>query len=243
MAAVRQAGRAGAGIFPDRGILRKVMRNRRIGPLENSSPVHVIDDDREMRLSLALLLRSMGFAAGSFAGAADFLDSLAGLPPGPILLDVRMPHIDGLSLMEMLAGRRLGWPVIIMTGHGDVPMAVKAMKLGAIDFLEKPFTPAALGGALGQARGILEQEDRLTTLRNEARASLARLTRRESQIVEGIVTGLSNKANAHALGLSVRTVEMHRRNAMRKLGLRSVSDLVRLAATAALLPPEPWMAS
>jgi two-component system response regulator FixJ len=122
-------------------------------------------------------------------------------------------------------------------------MAVKAMKLGAIDFLEKPFTPAALDGALGQAWDILEQEDRLTALRNEAHASLARLTRRESQIVEGIVTGLSNKANAHALGLSVRTVEMHRRNAMRKLGLRSVSDLVRLAATAALLPPEPWMAS
>jgi two-component system response regulator FixJ len=202
--------------------------------LENYPRIYVIDDDGEMRLSLGMLLHSMGFAPSSFSSAGEFLDRLPGLQPGPILLDVRMPRIDGLSLMETLAARDLGWPIIVMTGHGDVPMAVRAMKLGAVEFLEKPFNPVSLAAALDVACSLLERADRTTALSEHARACLACLTKRETEIVEGMVTGLSNKANAHALGLSVRTVEMHRRNAMRKLGLRSVTDLVRLTTAAAL---------
>lgn len=201
----------------------------------NMSPnVCIIEDDEEIRSSLGVLLKTMGLTSRSFNGASDFLDHLGQLQPGPILLDVRMPEIDGLSLMQSLANQNVHWPTIIMTGHGDVPMAVKAMKLGAIEFLEKPFSPASLGVALDRAYGLLEEVDRSTAERDEARNCLACLTNREMEIVSGIVRGLPNKANAHALGLSVRTIEMHRRNAMRKLGLRSITDLVRLMTNAQL---------
>lgn len=202
--------------------------------LNRLSSVYIIDDDEEIRISLGILLKTMDLASESFSGAADFLEHLVRLQPGPILLDVRMPEIDGLSLMQSLANQNVNWPTIIMTGHGDVPMAVKAMKLGAIEFLEKPFSPASLGAALDRAYGLLEEVDRSTAERDEARDCLACLTKREMEIVSGIVRGLPNKANAHALGLSVRTIEMHRRNAMQKLGLRSIADLVRLMTNAQL---------
>ena len=181
-----------------------------------------------MRRSLDLLLRSRGLAPQSFSSAGDFLARVGLLRAGPLLLDVRMPDVDGLSLMQKLTEQNVLWPAIVMTGHGNVPIAVKAMKFGAIEFLEKPFNSDSLYCAIDLAFHIMREGDRSRKQRDHARKRFDRLTKREREVVGGMVGGLSNKANAHSLGVSVRTVEMHRRNAMQKLGLQSIADLVRL---------------
>jgi FixJ family two-component response regulator len=196
--------------------------------------VYIIDDDSDVRKSLHFLLAASLITAWPFAGAADFIDQLPGLSPAPIMLDVRMPGIDGLEVLAILKEREVNWPVIVMTAHGDVKIAVRAMKLGAIDFLEKPFQPDMLDPLLDFAFSIVDQNFCLLRARDDARSKIGELTLRESEVVRALIKGLPNKVVAHRLGLSVRTVEMHRSNAFAKLGLRSIAEIIALVRTANL---------
>ena len=198
--------------------------------------VYIIDDDTDVRQSLHFLLASFSINAWPFAQAADFIEQLPSLKPAPVLTDVRMPHIDGLELLAILKEREVDWPVIVMTAHGDVKIAVRAMKLGAIDFLEKPFQPNMLEIMLERAFDLVDQTDRIVRARNDARDLIAQLSRREREIVLILMNGIANKAAAHKLGLSVRTVEMHRSNALAKLGLKSMAEVMALVTTADLPP-------
>lgn len=196
--------------------------------------VYIIDDDSHMRQSLHFLLASCDIDAWPFAGCPDFIEQLPQLTPAPIMLDIRMPSIDGLQMLGILRERAVSWPVIIMTAHGDVTIAVRAMKLGAIDFLEKPFRPEALDMVLDQAFSQLDRMEQSKQMRDEARELVGLLTRRESEIVAILMEGVPNKEVAHRLGLSIRTVEMHRGNAFAKLGLRSVAEVIALVSAADL---------
>lgn len=188
--------------------------------------IHVVDDDGAMRDSLRVLLQSAGFAVLTYDSAKAFLVAEPIL--GCVLTDVRMPEIDGLELQRRLSERGLHLPVIVMTGQGDVPNAVRAMKAGAVDFLEKPFQDAqlldAVHGALERSREIQESES-ATAAANER---LASLTAREREVFDLLVTGLSTKAIANRLGVSPRTIEVHRARVFEKLEARSLPDLVRL---------------
>lgn len=196
--------------------------------------VYVIDDDADVRKSLHFLLGVSSITAWPFAESTDFLDQLAGLAPAPILLDIRMPRIDGLQMLAILKERDVRWPVIVMTAHGDVAIAVRAMKLGATEFLEKPFSPDSLEQVLDQAFGDLERLEGAVQARRAARRLLAQLSRREGEVLTILMEGVPNKVAAHRLDLSTRTVEMHRGNALAKLGLKSIAEAVALAATAQL---------
>lgn len=202
--------------------------------VSNERHVYVIDDNRDLRMSLHFLLATCGVTAWPFAAAEDFLDHLPTLKAGPILLDVRMPGMNGLQTLSALRERDLQWPVVMMTAHGDVAIAVRAMKLGAIEFLEKPFASDVLEVALAQAFDVLEATQNDLMVRSEARQLLDTLSKRETEVVDCLATGIPNKLVAHRLGLSVRTVEMHRRNAMAKLGRKSVAEIVALVAAAEL---------
>ncbi|VTZ27080.1 Transcriptional regulatory protein FixJ [Methylocella tundrae] len=190
--------------------------------------VHLIDDDDGVRQALAFLLTASGFAVRVHESAAAFLDAIATVQPGCVITDVRMPGIDGLELQRQLKARRLGLPVIIMTGHGDVPLAVEAMKAGAIDFLEKPFDDesllTAVRIALDRHARNARRDDEVTT----ARAKLASLSARELEVLDGLVAGQPNKTIAYDLNISARTVEVHRANVMTKMGASSLSELVRM---------------
>ncbi|VFU10077.1 response regulator FixJ [Methylocella tundrae] len=190
--------------------------------------VHLIDDDDGVRQALAFLLTASGFAVRVHESAAAFLDAIATVQPGCVITDVRMPGMDGLELQRQLKARRLGLPVIIMTGHGDVPLAVEAMKAGAIDFLEKPFDDesllTAVRIALDRHARNARRDDEVTT----ARAKLASLSARELEVLDGLVAGQPNKTIAYDLNISARTVEVHRANVMTKMGASSLSELVRM---------------
>jgi two-component system response regulator FixJ len=194
--------------------------------------VYVIDDSVDVRTSLHKLFGSMGINAHPFRSGGDFLDGLEDLKAAPILVDIRMPGLDGLELMSELRRRENSWPIIVMTGHGEVPIAVKAMQLGALEFLSKPFEFKALENALNLAFGALRNTAAQDRERGAALALFAALTQREREIMRELATGLSNKEIARVLDLSVRTVEMHRANAMRKLGAGNVIELVALVAAA-----------
>lgn len=198
--------------------------------------VYIIDDDSQIRKSLHFLLASSDIIAWPFASCGDFLEQLADLAPAPILLDIRMPQIDGLQMLEILGERQVPWPVIIMTAHGDVSIAVRAMKLGAIDFVEKPFRPDLLDTVLEQAFTQLDRIEQSVHRRDEARRLIGQLSKREREIIAILMEGVLNKEAAHRLGLSIRTVEMHRGNALAKLGLRSVAEVVTLISAAKLGP-------
>lgn len=191
--------------------------------------IYVIDDDSDVRKSLHFRFANSFINVWPFATAADFLENLAFLTPAPILLDVRMADIDGLQLLQMLVDRAVKWPVVIITAHGDVGVAVKAMKLGAIEFLEKPYDPDALDSAIDQAFALLDQSQNVDTARDEARHKIERLAKRERETIAILMEGVSNKEVAHRLGLSVRTVEMHRAKALAKLDVKSIAEVVRLA--------------
>ncbi|GGB65686.1 response regulator transcription factor [Blastomonas aquatica] len=198
--------------------------------------VYIIDDDSQIRKSLHFLLGSSDIHAWPFSSCGDFLEQLADLAPAPILLDIRMPEIDGLQMLEILGERQIPWPVVIMTAHGDVSIAVRAMKLGAIDFVEKPYRPDLLDAVLEQAFTQLDRMEQSVHRRDEARRLIEHLSKREREIIAILMEGVLNKEVAHRLGLSIRTVEMHRGNALAKLGLRSVAEVVTLINAAKLGP-------
>jgi two-component system response regulator FixJ len=206
--------------------------------------VHVIDDDESVRRSLVILLRSARMQAQGYPDAITFLRALPGLDPKRVcvMTDVRMPYMDGIELLQEL--RRCGstLPVLVMTGHGDVRMAVRAMKAGAIDFIEKPYETATVLAAVGAALSSTANQDRVErtgsdrrlTLAAEAAKRMASLSPRERDVLELLVEGKQNKTIAHELGLSPRTVEMHRARMMERLGAKSLSEAVRLAIWAEL---------
>lgn len=198
----------------------------------NHAVVYVIDDESEVRRSLTFLMSSIGLTGWPFASAADFLDSLSSLKSAPILLDIRMPETDGIQLMARLNERGINWPVIVMTAHGDIPVAVRAIKLGALEFLEKPLDIEAMKKALHDAFDKLSLVDEIVAIREGAIRRFALLSPRERQIIDVLTLGRSNKAAAHILSLSVRTIEMHRANALAKLGVKSVVEVAELAVTA-----------
>ena len=195
---------------------------------------YIVDDNKQVRMSLAFTLDSLEIRNRSFESGEDFLSSLAELSPGPVLLDIRMSGVDGIGVLSAMIARDVKWPVIVITGHGDVAIAVAAMKLGAIEFLEKPFDPEMLVVSLTRAFGILSDVTFAQQEQTAARAQLATLTPRESDVVFSLVDGSANKIVAYRLGLSPRTVEMHRANAFTKLGLRTVAELIRVVGTAEL---------
>jgi two-component system response regulator FixJ len=197
--------------------------------------VYVIDDDAAMRDSLGFLLDSAGFRVTLFETAQAFLDRLTILQFGCILSDVRMPGIDGLELLKRLKASRSLLPILIMTGHGDVPLAVEAMKLGAADFLEKPFEDdrlvAMIETALNQAADGAKSE----AIALDIGARIESLSPRERQVMDGLVAGLSNKVIAREFDISPRTIEVYRANVMTKMQAGSLSELVRLAIRAGAL--------
>src|SRR4051794_880198 len=174
-----------------------------------------------------------------FASGLDFLDALADLEPGCILLDLRMPQMDGFQVMDALASRRIDWPVIVMTGHGEVPVAVRAMKLGAVDFIEKPFSEQALLACFARAFALLQDREAAGRRRREAHERAASLTGRETEVLQSLLAGQSNKEIAQYLGISLRTVEMHRGNMMDRLQASSLAEALTLALEAGIAPAAP----
>jgi len=190
--------------------------------------VHLIDDDEGVRQAVAFLLTTSGFAVRVYESAAAFLDALPSVQPGCVVTDVRMPGMDGLALQRELKSRGVTQPVIVITGHADVPLAVEAMKAGAVDFIEKPFNDDVLLSAI---RVAIDRHGRDTRHSEEIaaiKAKLASLSPREREVLDGLVAGLPNKTIAYDLKISARTVEVHRANLMTRMGARSVADLVRM---------------
>lgn len=198
--------------------------------------VFIVDDDESVRDSLQALLDASGYTTDAYESGVAFLDVAKGLAKGCVLLDVRMPKMDGLEVQVRLRGIRPDIPVVIITGHGDVPMAVKAMKAGAIDFVEKPFTESTLLESIERALGMVERSEQADTFGETARASLQKLTPREHDVLEQLVIGRPNKVIAYELGISPRTIEIHRARIMEKMGAQSLSHLVRLALAAGVDP-------
>ena len=194
--------------------------------------VYVIDDDEAMRDSLDFLLGAADFDVTLFESAQHFLDALPGVDFGCVVSDVRMPGIDGIELLKRLKADRSTFPVLIMTGHGDIPLAVEAMKLGAADFLEKPFEDDRLIGMIEIALKQAETGARTEAVTQDIAARMASLSPRERQVMDGLVAGLSNKLIAREYDISPRTIEVYRANVMTKMQAGSLSELVRLAMRA-----------
>jgi len=199
---------------------------------EEERLVHVADDDDAIRRSVAFALKTSGFRVRVYESGSELLKDAPSLEPGCILLDIRMPGMDGLEVQEALKAKGVTLPVIIMTGHGDVSLAVRAMKAGAVDFIEKPFQKAVLLGAIEQAMGRLNHAAANREQASEAAIKLKLLTPRERNVLDGLAKGLPNKSIAYDLGISPRTVEIHRANLMSKLGVHSLSEALRIAFAA-----------
>jgi two-component system, LuxR family, response regulator FixJ len=197
--------------------------------------VYVIDDDAAMRDSLNFLLDASGFDVTPFDGAAKFLDELSRLDFGCVVSDVRMPGIDGIELLKRMKMLKSPFPIVIITGHGDVPLAVEAMKLGAVDFLEKPFEDDRLIGMIDAAIGQREPAARDEAVTRDLATRIASLSPRERQVMDGLIAGLSNKLIARDYDISPRTIEVYRANVMTKMQANSLSELVRLAMRAGLI--------
>lgn len=201
--------------------------------------MHIVDDDDAVRESAALLLESAGYNVTTYPSGVDFLERLDTGVPACVLLDIHMPQMDGIEVQRQLTERGVTFPVIVLTGQGDVSIAVRAMKNGAFEFLEKPYLNEVLLEAARDAFARLEAttEDRAITA--EARISVAKLTGRETQVMSALLAGLPNKLIAYELDISVRTVEIYRANVMEKLNARSLSTAVRIALAAGLEPLVP----
>jgi two-component system response regulator FixJ len=201
---------------------------------EDARTVHVVDDDEAIRQSVSFMLRKAGHAVATYASGIEFLKTTTRATRGCVLLDVRMPEIDGLEVQARLAAEGIMLPVIMLTGHGDVTLAVRAVKAGAIEFLEKPFERAALLAAIDEALSQAGRNDRSQLAAAEAVVRLAALTARERDVLVGMVAGRPNKLIAFELSIATRTVEVHRANLMEKLSARSLSDALRIAFAAGL---------
>lgn len=197
--------------------------------------VYVIDDDEAMRDSLNFLLDSANFEVTLFETALRFLDALPGLEFGCVVSDVRMPGLDGIELLKRMKAGHSRFPIVIMTGHGDVPLAVEAMKQGAVDFLEKPFEDDRLIGMVEAAIRQAEPSLKSEAVTQDIAARVASLSPRERQVMDGLIAGLSNKLIARDYDISPRTIEVYRANVMTKMQANSLSELVRLAMRAGLL--------
>jgi two-component system, LuxR family, response regulator FixJ len=203
--------------------------------MSNKVKVYVIDDDEAMRDSLNFLLDSAGLEVTLFEAAQQFLDALPGLEFGCVVSDVRMPGIDGIELLKRMKARQSKLPILIMTGHGDVPLAVEAMKLGAVDFLEKPFEDDRLTAMIETAIRQAEPAAKDEAVTQDIAARVATLSPRERQVMDGLIAGHSNKLIARDYDISPRTIEVYRANVMTKMQAGSLSELVRLAMRAGLL--------
>lgn len=201
---------------------------------DTARTIHVVDDDEAIRQSVGFMLRKAGHSVETHATGTDFLKIANRSTQGCVLLDVRMPEIDGLEVQARLAQQGIMLPVIMLTGHGDVTLAVRAIKAGAIEFLEKPFERTALLQAIDEALGQAGRNDRRDLAAAEAVVRLAALTARERDVLDGMVLGRPNKLIAYDLGIATRTVEVHRANLMEKLSARSLSDVLRIAFAAGL---------
>jgi two-component system response regulator FixJ len=206
-------------------------------PLENH--VHVIDDDDAMRDSLAFLLQSANVAVRTYESAATFLDKLAEISGGCVITDVRMPGMSGIELLKRLRELNVALPVIVITGHGDVPLAVEAMKTGAADFIEKPFDDELLLASVRSALKNQAADQERGAARAAIDARLALLSNREREVLQGLIAGQPNKIIAYELGISPRTVEIYRANVMTKMEAGSLSDLVRMALVGGMIAAGP----
>jgi len=198
--------------------------------------VYIVDDDDAVRDSLSVLLEACGHSVQSFELARAFLDAAPSLQLGCLIVDIRMPEMDGLELQRHLNERSLHFPMIVITGHGDVPLAVRAMKAGALDFIEKPFATPTILASVEAALARLEAAGEHNPAALAAQAKLELLSPREREVLEGLLAGLPNKTIAYDLAISARTVEIHRARVMDKMGARSLSELIRLALAAGLEP-------
>ena len=196
--------------------------------------VHIIDDDDAVREGLAFLLQCHGIASKSYDSATTFLSDVEQLEPGCIVTDVRMPGLSGEELVERLQSRGVTEPIIVMTGHADVPMAIRALRAGVTDFLEKPFSDEAILSAVRAALARREDRGEIEAERSRIAANLSALSGRETEVLEGLIEGKANKVIAFDLGISARTVEVYRANVMTKMGARALSELVRMVMIARL---------
>src|SRR5262249_34691917 len=197
---------------------------------------YIVDDDDAVRDSLSVLLGAIGHRVRTFGLAKEFLDAAPTLPVGCLIADIRMPEMDGLELQRALSDQALYFPMIVITGHGDVPLAVRAMKAGALDFIEKPFTTPTILASVEAALSRLHSAELRDPIAQAALAKLELLSRREREVLEGLLAGLPNKTIAYDLAISPRTVEIHRARGMDKMAARSRSELVRLAHAPGLQP-------
>ncbi len=208
--------------------------------------VHIVDDDDAVRRSAAFMLRHAGYRVESYVSGVEFLKQAKDAERGCVLLDVRMPEMDGLEVQQEMATRGIDMPVVILTGHGDVAVAVKAMRAGAVNFIEKPYEKETLLKAIEEAYQRLDRKHDKEMKASEAKVRLASLTGRERDVLNGLVAGFPNKTIAYDLGISPRTVEIYRANMMEKLRARSLSEALRIAFIAEgeseanlQIPPEP----
>jgi len=196
--------------------------------------IHIVDDEEAIRRSASFMLKTSGFNVQTWSSGVAFLKEVRAVEEGCVLLDVRMPGMDGLEVQQALANDGIGMPVIVLTGHGDIGTAVRAMKAGAVDFLEKPFEKAKLIEAIEAGFAQLDDKAGRADRSLSASTAISALTDRERDVLEGLAQGLPNKTIAYDLGISPRTVEVHRANLMNKLGVRSLSDALRLAFAAGM---------
>jgi two-component system response regulator FixJ len=199
--------------------------------------VYIIDDDDAARDSLVFLIMSAKLRVAAYSDPVAFLDDLRLVQNGCIITDIRMPRMDGIELLRRLRKQGVGLPVIIVTGHGDIPLAVEAIRSGAIDFLEKPFDGDALLDIVHVALARRHEEDLEHAERSDVLARIEALSARERQVLEGLVAGQPNKVIAYDLGISIRTIEIYRANVMTKMKATSLSDLVRMAIIAGVSRP------
>lgn len=191
--------------------------------------VHVVDDEESVRRATSFFLKTSGYAVRTWESGTAFLKEVRHVEAGCILLDVRMPEMDGLEVQQHLNDRGMTMPVIVLTGHGDIAIAVRAMKAGAVDFLEKPFETDVLAEAIARAFERLDSSNDVVARAAEADVVLGALTNRERDVLQGLAQGYPNKTIAYDLGISPRTVEVHRANIMAKLKARSLSEVLRIA--------------
>lgn len=208
--------------------------------MADSKLVHVVDDEEAIRRSLDFLLRTAGFQVEKWPDGEAFLKGADPSAPACVLLDVRMPGMDGLQVLSEMTGRGFNFPVVVLTGHGDIATAVRAMRGGAVDFLEKPFERERLLQAL--QTGFVRLADRAGQREREdwARTQIALLTQREQEVLDGLACGYPNKTIAFDLGISSRTVEVYRANTMEKLGVTNFADALRVAFAAGMGSEKEW---